>query len=131
MKSHLTVLMLIGISAISSAEGSELDAKAYSYCEKQYDFMYFTAIAATGKNVKMSEQYPEMTEYRVLGRNLMFSDDEINRIVLAYKDDYRERHRVIATYNSVERRDISISCSQIPAQVLATYDRLKKAGYLN
>ncbi|MBC0853902.1 hypothetical protein [Pantoea stewartii] len=130
MKIILVALSVFLSPIIAHAGNSDINEKAYTLCEKQEDFFFLSAVASTGRNIKMSTEYPETPEYRVLGRSILLSDKEIDKIVNAYASDEHERRKAIALYNSNNKRTAAIICSQIPAQRLVTYGRLKHAGYI-
>ncbi|WP_289365965.1 hypothetical protein [Pantoea stewartii] len=130
MKNILIVFSVFFSPFLAHAGNSDINEKAYILCDKQEDFFFLSAIASTGKNIKMSPEYPDLPEYRVLGRNILMSDKEIDKIVDFYAKDDLARYKAIKLYNSNDKRMSAITCSQIPAQRLVTYHRLKHAGYI-
>ncbi|MEI7410048.1 hypothetical protein [Pectobacterium aroidearum] len=130
MQNRIMMIFLFFIPFYVFSGSSDIDQKAYGYCEKQFNFFFLSAIASTGRNIKMSGEYPELPEYRVLGRNLLLGDQEIDSVVSTYRDERKERQNIIRNHSEMSVRNSALICSQIPSQHLITYHRLKRAGFI-
>lgn len=113
--------------SLAPAKASDIDWKKYELCENQYKFIFYSAIASTGRNILMSDEDKKVPMYRYLGRKMLLTDAEIDSVVSSFAKDQRSRVEVVNTYDDMAIRDESISCSQLPDQYLMTYKRLKEA----
>lgn len=131
MKKILVLITIIFYSSISLAANSDIDSKNYKICIKQMDFIYFSAIASTGRNIAISESEPAKPKYLSLGEDLLLSKKEIYGLIDAYAKDRMARVQAISYLNEENKRLEAIKCSQIPQHSLITYDRLKSKGLVN
>lgn len=127
MKKYLFLVPFFATS-VAFASGGEINGKTFSLCESQDDFMRFAAIASTGHNIALG--HDGVPVYRQKGRYILLKDSEIDYLLDKLSKDHLMRALALVKADSYSKRIEIIKCSQLPADSLITYDRLKEAGKL-